>query len=655
MYGKALILFIILCLLATWCFADDKEESKNLYTQGEQKYNAGDYDGAITDLEKSYELDSRNFKAQRLLVEAYDAKGKQLLENQAFDQALEIYKKAYKLWPDNTAIKSTYKGLEDGSIQKQYQKETSVTTAETASGEELSSTLEEAESTLEEVSTGIEKGQVTQENQETITALKKELEQQRALIAKMKNEFASVPATGVDQNLENQIELVQNLTNMYKELLTQSTEEKESKDLAAIMQEMQQYRTAIEEKGTPISIVILIAVGSSLALILLVILMLYFFARISRRRRLRRQAGEQRYPRSEGYYGLTTNEAAMARESKNGSLLLAYDQSQEEPQVSEKDSIAMYKDILTYENLKAMHKQMLSGNLQWQTIRGNIDILNKELRTEILRLVEMKMESGDLTSYDGILAILFPFLTEGDDYLRKKADIMAKKILKEKGGVDLETQPEVLMIEAEGKDTATLDSLDFSNTKLLIQLAQQIDTMIAKTNHSLNVAKYAKGIGLALGLDSSDLALLYKAGLVHDFGYFVFDKDIIKKIKNSRELTDKDFIQIKQHPNKGVEFFTNKNCQIPQKVKDAILYHHERNDGTGYPNGLKAPDIPDFAKIIAVADAFDAITSKRPHKQKLSFTSASIIMRDLGRKQFELKYIEALISFKQKVYGTEIK
>jgi HD-GYP domain-containing protein (c-di-GMP phosphodiesterase class II) len=135
--------------------------------------------------------------------------------------------------------------------------------------------------------------------------------------------------------------------------------------------------------------------------------------------------------------------------------------------------------------------------------------------------------------------------------------------------------------------------------------------------------------------------MLYKSALAHDAGYLQLDPDRLRRILGRQALADADFKFIQSHARKGVEHF--KGVKVPQEFKDAIVYHHERNDGSGYPKGLKGADIPLYAKIVGVAETYVALTSARPYREKLGSEAALAVIRDgIGRK-FDKDHIEALI------------
>jgi HD-GYP domain-containing protein (c-di-GMP phosphodiesterase class II) len=127
--------------------------------------------------------------------------------------------------------------------------------------------------------------------------------------------------------------------------------------------------------------------------------------------------------------------------------------------------------------------------------------------------------------------------------------------------------------------------------------------------HCVNVSIIAVAIGCGLGLSHQDLTQLGLAGMLHDIGKQRIPKAILEKEDN---LTDEEFKELKKHPAYGYRMMRDCNNISPQ-VYLSILQHHERIDGSGYPHGKKGDDISLFARIIGVADCYDAIISKRPY------------------------------------------
>jgi HD-GYP domain-containing protein (c-di-GMP phosphodiesterase class II) len=151
--------------------------------------------------------------------------------------------------------------------------------------------------------------------------------------------------------------------------------------------------------------------------------------------------------------------------------------------------------------------------------------------------------------------------------------------------------------------------------------------------HGVNVAALSTILGKWLGIQGGDLNLLTYAAVLHDFGKIKISQDILDK---PRGLTPVEFKEIKTHPTIGYNFIK----QIPfldKSVSFGVLMHHERMDGSGYPLGLRENQIHQFAKIIAIADVFDAINSDRVYKKsKGPFEALEIIKKDsLGRLDYE--------------------
>lgn len=145
-------------------------------------------------------------------------------------------------------------------------------------------------------------------------------------------------------------------------------------------------------------------------------------------------------------------------------------------------------------------------------------------------------------------------------------------------------------------------------------LSESIDARDKYTSsHSLNVAYYSREIAKAMNLSRKTCDHLYVGGLLHDIGKIGVPEAILNK---PGRLTEEEFEKIKEHPQMGYNIlkyipYFNKNGLL-----DMVLYHHEKYNGTGYPHGLKGENIPLEARIMAVADAFDAMTSRRVYRNK---------------------------------------
>jgi HD-GYP domain-containing protein (c-di-GMP phosphodiesterase class II) len=159
----------------------------------------------------------------------------------------------------------------------------------------------------------------------------------------------------------------------------------------------------------------------------------------------------------------------------------------------------------------------------------------------------------------------------------------------------------------------------------LEEIASLIDSNIPfGAGHSRRVSEYALEVGKRLALSDRELVYLETAALLHDFGKIGMDLKILEK---PGPLTDTEKRQVDEHVLRGY-YILSIFPEFEEPLK-GILSHHERYDGTGYPNGLSAETIPLTGRIIAVADAYDAMTSERPYREKKTSIEA---MRELEKQ-----------------------
>ncbi|MGG7211650.1 HD-GYP domain-containing protein [Clostridium baratii] len=137
--------------------------------------------------------------------------------------------------------------------------------------------------------------------------------------------------------------------------------------------------------------------------------------------------------------------------------------------------------------------------------------------------------------------------------------------------------------------------------------------------HSVSVATFSLAIGISINLTIKDLKELFIGALLHDIGKLFIPSSILLK-KGS--LTKEEFEIMKGHPRKGYNYLILKNLGISNKALRICLEHHERIDGTGYPNNLKENEIGILSKIVSIADVYDALTSNRSYRAPLSAAEA---------------------------------
>src|SRR4051794_8976759 len=169
-------------------------------------------------------------------------------------------------------------------------------------------------------------------------------------------------------------------------------------------------------------------------------------------------------------------------------------------------------------------------------------------------------------------------------------------------------------------------------------LVATIDSQHLNTrDHSQNVAAYAAAIGERMGLSKERIVLLRRAALFHDIGKVAVRRDVLNK---PSRLTDAEFEEIKVHAVVGGAMLHHSGFEIEG---DWVRHHHERLDGRGYPDGLSGSDVPIEARIIHVADSFEAMTSDRPYHQGRPVGEAVDELRRCAGAQFEPRVVEALV------------
>ncbi|MFP4016386.1 MAG: HD-GYP domain-containing protein [Halanaerobiales bacterium] len=177
---------------------------------------------------------------------------------------------------------------------------------------------------------------------------------------------------------------------------------------------------------------------------------------------------------------------------------------------------------------------------------------------------------------------------------------------------------------------------------LLISITNILEMYDTYTSgHSTNVAETSTIIARKMGLSKSEIDDIFWASMVHDIGKLLIPLSIINK---KDKLTDSEYELVKKHPIWGYMALIKSEFLI--HIPEYVLYHHERWDGTGYPYGLKGEEIPLAAQIIAVADAYDAMTSDRAYRDSMSHEKAIKEIKENRGTQFSPKVVDVFINFK---------
>lgn len=157
--------------------------------------------------------------------------------------------------------------------------------------------------------------------------------------------------------------------------------------------------------------------------------------------------------------------------------------------------------------------------------------------------------------------------------------------------------------------------------------------------HSLRVGRYSQAIGEAMGMDASNAAALRSAGYLHDIGKVAVDKRLFGKPSS---LDAEEFREMADHTVVGHQIVSNVQFPWPQ-IPEIVRWHHERGDGTGYPDGMHQEEMPQAVRIVALADTFDAMVSARPYREPLPL---GITLQELIRmtpQKYDADAMQALL------------
>ena len=311
-------------------------------------------------------------------------------------------------------------------------------------------------------------------------------------------------------------------------------------------------------------------------------------------------------------------------------------------------------------NLQVAGKILSSGGLRVAALRSGealFDYLAKESELPDLILLDVKMPG--MSGFDCIkrlhsletaaskIPVIFLTADESEgaereglalgamDFIRKPF-VPEVLLMRVKNLIELVTLQNRLYFEVEQKTRENKDLF----MQIVSSLAAVIDTKDEYTKgHSSRVAKYSKMIAKRLGYSDARQDEIYMLALLHDVGKIGIPDGILNK---PGTLTAEEYELIKAHSPMGASIL--KNIENDPKFESCAMYHHERYDGTGYPKGLKGTQIPEEARIIAVADAYDAMSSDRSYRAHLSQEAVKNEL-ELGMgTQFDPKIAEIMLT-----------
>ena len=252
--------------------------------------------------------------------------------------------------------------------------------------------------------------------------------------------------------------------------------------------------------------------------------------------------------------------------------------------------------------------------------RDGIEVCRQLKHEPATRLMPIVLMTGFSSAEDRIGAIE----AGADDFLAKPVDVA-------------ELRARVKSLVRLKRYTDDLDSAE----SVIMSLARTIEARDPNTEgHCERLARFAVTLGARLGLPEDDLAALHRGGHLHDIGKVAVPDAVLRK---PGPLTDEEYDVIKRHTVVGDELLGS--LRSMRRVRSVVRHHHERLDGTGYPDGLKGEDVPLLAQIVGVVDVYDALTSIRPYKPAWSPLRAYEALREEVAKGWRrADLVELLIS-----------
>ena len=285
-------------------------------------------------------------------------------------------------------------------------------------------------------------------------------------------------------------------------------------------------------------------------------------------------------------------------------------------------------------NLQVAGKILSSGGIHVTALRSGDALFNYlEKENELPNLILLDVKMPGMSGFDCIrklhsletaaskIPVIFRTADESEgaekeglslgamDFIRKPfvPEVLRLRV---NNLIELVTLQNQLYFEVEQKTRENKDLF----LQVVSSLAAAIDTKDEYTKgHSSRVAEYARMIAKRSGFSDARQDEIYMLGLLHDVGKIGIPNGLLNK---PGTLTDDEFAQIRKHSAMGASIL--KNIENDPKFEQCAMYHHERYDGTGYPTGIKGTEIPEEARIIAVADAYDAMSSDRSYRSHLT-------------------------------------
>jgi len=303
---------------------------------------------------------------------------------------------------------------------------------------------------------------------------------------------------------------------------------------------------------------------------------------------------------------------------------------------------------------KAIDKRLIT---QGQHIAFSLYQANEEKTAMTCFLEADSVITGDNKVY--LRGLEHPLFVTEDDYDKYKLYAQSHlQSIATATDIDFEEKASILYTEAENvmnelfKNPEALGSIEKTQVlvngfvDLVLQDESTVESLMKIAahdfythTHSINVSVYTLSLANFMGLKDKDINDIGMSSMMHDLGKSKVDWEIINK---NGKLTDDEFDSMKKHPAEGYDIAVKMGI-TDKNILSGIRSHHEKLDGKGYPDGLKDKQIPLFARIIAVCDVFDALTTKRTYKEAMSSFEAIAIMKKQMQGHLDMKLVNELI------------
>lgn len=531
----------------------------DLIKDGKLKYSEGNTGAAIMILEQAVSMDPSSIQAKKELADVYTDMGDMEYGRRNFKNAFDYYKKAVKLYPSHTAAGAKYWKMKQDFTPDSLKNEGPL------AGDKESAREKDVE---------VLKGRLLEEKAKELKDVFKEDNKAYKAAGKKTKE----PVLDDEYYKKRIIEIEAKFDRKLAEITKQRQKE----------EGLFQFKNKFE----------LFSIMGIVIIISLIIGTIVFFV-------------------------LSSN-LKLRKKSRKG-------KSAEEIGISITRT-PYYKELIKMQNMEELIENINTGELDWEVVKKNISEIDKQIRMEILTLIENKIEREKQPVNSGQSEVLMCLLLDGDEYIRKRASLILKRNL-----ADAESQqsraalpflskqlqlplsmPQSSSMSSQAPDQKLLgSSFDIEDLNIVIPLSKLVDRKVYRADHSLRVATNSYNLALAMGLTPEECKLIYIAAIIHDIGYLDVPSEILNKKK---ALTAKEMETIQKHTIRGAELLDFIN--LPEIVSNGILYHHEKWDGGGYPEGLEKEKIPMVARIITIVDVYEAMISPRPYRPPFSSKEA---------------------------------